>query len=132
MSGDLTGSVAVVDNLAPAAGRLASLTRPSETKVGGCSCGHVWHVSKVTRALSMRRSRKLKGFAASSELPPELRGARMLVLVDRESGARLMISVFATEEALRSGDAVMNAGNPQNAGKRTSVEFFELAGELAL
>jgi len=75
---------------------------------------------------------ELKGFAASSELPPELRGARMLVLVDRESGARLMISVFETEEALRSGDAVMNAGNPQNAGKRTSVEFFELAGELAL
>jgi hypothetical protein len=75
---------------------------------------------------------EIKGFAASSELPPELRGARMLVLVDRQSGARLMIAMFETEEALRKGDAVMNAGNPQNAGKRTSVEFFELAGDIAL
>jgi hypothetical protein len=40
--------------------------------------------------------------------------------------------MFATEEALRKGDAAMNAGNPGNAGKRTSVEFYEVAGEIAL
>ncbi|MGA2008100.1 MAG: hypothetical protein ABSH27_11155 [Solirubrobacteraceae bacterium] len=73
-----------------------------------------------------------KGFAASSDVPPDLRGAKMLMLADRQSGARLMIAMFATEEALRKGDAAMNAGNPGNAGKRTSVEFYEVAGEIAL
>jgi hypothetical protein len=73
-----------------------------------------------------------EGFAASSDVPPELRGARMLVLVDRQSGARLMIAIFDTEEALHKGDAAMNAGNPGNAGKRTAVEFYEVAGEIAL
>jgi hypothetical protein len=73
-----------------------------------------------------------KGFAASSDVPPDLRGAKMLMLVDRQSGARLMIAMFDTEEALHKGDAAMNAGNPENAGKRTSVEFYEVAGEVAL
>lgn len=73
-----------------------------------------------------------KGFAASSDVPPELRGAKMLMLVDRQSGVRLTIAMFETEEALRKGDAAMNAGDPQNAGKRTSVEFYEVAGEVAL
>lgn len=71
-------------------------------------------------------------FAASREVPPELAGAKMLMLVDRQSGARVMVTTFDTEEAMRNGDAAMNAGNPANAGRRTSVEFYEVAGELAL
>ncbi len=73
-----------------------------------------------------------RGFAASGEVPPELAGAKMLMLVDRQSGGRLMLVMFDSEDAMRKGDAAMNAGQPRNAGRRTSVEFYEVAGEVAL
>jgi len=92
----------------------------------------VSHVLKAIQEPSTRAVEEAEGFAASSDVPPELRGAKMLILADRQSGARLMIATFVTEEALRKGDAAMNAGNPARAGKRTSVEFYEVAGEIAL
>jgi hypothetical protein len=73
-----------------------------------------------------------RGFAASGNVPPELAGAKMLMLVDRQSGGRLVVAMFDTEEAMRKGDAAMNAGQPRNAGRRSSVEFYEVAGEIAL
>jgi hypothetical protein len=73
-----------------------------------------------------------RSFAASGDVPPELAGAKMLMLVDRQSGGRLMLATFDTEEAMRKADAAMNAGNPDNLGRRTSVEFYEVAGELTL
>ena len=73
-----------------------------------------------------------RGFAASGNVPPELKGAKMLMLVDRQSGGRLMMATFDTEETMRKGDAAMNAGQPRNAGTRSSVEFYEVAGEIAL
>jgi hypothetical protein len=73
-----------------------------------------------------------KGFASSGEAPPELAGAKMLMLVDRQTGARLMVAMFETEEKMRAGDAAMSAGNPQNLGKRTAVEFYEVGVELTL
>ena len=73
-----------------------------------------------------------RGFAASGNVPPDLAGAKMLMLIDRQSGGRLMVATFETEEAMRKGDAAMNAGNPGNAGRRTSVEFYEVAGEITL
>jgi hypothetical protein len=75
---------------------------------------------------------EVRGFAASGNVPPELAGAKMLMLVDRQSGGRLMVAMFETEEAMRKADAAMNAGQPRNAGRRSSVEFYEVAGELAL
>jgi hypothetical protein len=42
-----------------------------------------------------------------------------------------MVAMFETEEAMRKADAAMNAGQPRNAGGRSSVEFYEVAGELA-
>jgi hypothetical protein len=71
-------------------------------------------------------------FAGSDDMPPALAGARWMMLVDRESGARLVVALFDTEQAMRDGDAAMSAGQPRNAGKRTSVEFYEVAAELAL
>jgi hypothetical protein len=71
-------------------------------------------------------------FAASGKVPPELAGAKMLTLVDRHSGGRLMLTTFDTEEAMRKGDAAMNAGQPRNAGRRSSVELYEVAGQIAL
>jgi hypothetical protein len=73
-----------------------------------------------------------RGFAASGNVPPELKGAKMLMLVDRQSGGRLNVAMFDTEDAMRKGDAAMNAGQPRSAGRRSSVEFYEVAGEIAL
>ena len=56
----------------------------------------------------------------------------MLMLVDRQSGGRLVLTPFDTEESMRKGDAAMNAGQPRNAGRRSSVDFYEVAGEIAL
>ena len=42
-----------------------------------------------------------RGFAASANVPPELKGAKMLMLVDRQSGGRLMLAMFDTEESMR-------------------------------
>ena len=57
--------------------------------------------------------------------PAELEGARFLLLVDRESGNAIGLALFDTEEALRRGDAAMNAG-PGHAGSRSTVEFYEV------
>jgi hypothetical protein len=73
-----------------------------------------------------------RSFAASGNVPPELAGAKMLMLVDRQSGGRLVLTTFDTEEAMPKGDAAMSAGQPRNAGRRSSVAFYEVAGELAL
>jgi len=71
-----------------------------------------------------------RSFAASGNVPPELAGAKMLMLVDRQSGGRLVLTTFDTEEAMRKGDAAMSAGQPRNAGRRSSVEFYEVAVEI--
>lgn len=60
------------------------------------------------------------------ESPPAgLEGARFLLLVDRASGNAIGLALFDTEEAMRKGDAVMNAG-PGHAGSRAAVEFYEV------
>src|ERR1019366_10652076 len=66
-----------------------------------------------------------RAVAASGEVPPELAGAKVLMLVDRQSGGRLVGTMFDTEEAMRRGDAAMNAGQPR-AGRRSSVELYEV------
>jgi len=55
----------------------------------------------------------------------ELADAKLLMLVDRESGGMLGVTLFESEEAMREADAVMNAG-PGNAGSRSAVEFYEV------
>ena len=37
----------------------------------------------------------------------------------------LGVTLFASEEAMRKGDEVMNAG-PGNAGSRSAVSFYEV------
>ena len=71
------------------------------------------------------RLERLRPVLDAGALPPELAGARFLLLVDRESGGMLGVALFESEEAMRKGDAVMNAG-PGNAGSRSSVEFYEV------
>ena len=61
--------------------------------------------------------------------PPGLEGAKMLMLVDRQSGKGVGITLFESEAAMRRGDEALNAMNPGDAGSRTSVEFYEVPVE---
>jgi hypothetical protein len=62
----------------------------------------------------------------AGEPPPGLEGAKMLMLVDRETGKSLGVTLFEGEEAMRRGDETLNAGSPVGTGSRTSVEFYEV------
>jgi heme-degrading monooxygenase HmoA len=74
----------------------------------------------VDEAISMVRAE-----VESGDTPPGLEGARMLMLVDRESGKGLGVTLFDSEEAMRRGDEVMNRG-VGHAGSRSAVEFYEV------
>ena len=77
--------------------------------------------SNVDEAISMVRTE-----VESGETPPGLQGAKMLMLVDRQSGKGLGITLFESEEAMRRGDESLNAMSPGANERRTSVEFFEV------
>jgi hypothetical protein len=77
--------------------------------------------AKVDEAIALVRSQ-----VESGETPPGLEGAKMLMLVDRESGKGVGVTLFDTEEAMRRGDEALNAMNPGATERRTSVEFFEV------
>ncbi len=62
----------------------------------------------------------------SGETPPGLEGAKMLMLVNRETGKGVGITLFESEEAMRRGDEALNAMNPGATERRTSVEFYEV------
>jgi hypothetical protein len=62
----------------------------------------------------------------AGDTPAGLEGAKMLMLVDRESGKGLGVTLFENEEAMRRGDEALNAMNPGQTERRTSVEFFEV------
>ena len=59
--------------------------------------------------------------------PPGLEGAKMLMLVNRETGKGVGVTLFESEEAMRRGDEALNAMNPPaTSGRRTGVEFYEV------
>ena len=62
----------------------------------------------------------------SGDTPEGLEGAKMLMLIDRESGKSLGVTLFESEEAMRRGDEALNAMSPGGNERRTSVEFFEV------
>ena len=68
---------------------------------------------------------RIRADVESGNVPPELAGAKVLVLVSRESGTVLGITLFENEEAMREGDKALNA-MPGPAGQRSSVEFYEV------
>ena len=77
--------------------------------------------AKVDEAIAL-----VRGQVESGETPPGLEGAKMLMLVDRESGKGVGVTLFETEDAMRRGDAALNAMNPGSTERRVSVEFFEV------
>ena len=68
----------------------------------------------------------VRGQVESGETPPGLEGAKMLMLVNRETGKGVGITLFESEEAMRRGDEALNAMNPGGTERRTSVEFYEV------
>ena len=66
--------------------------------------------------------------------PPEGVPAKgFLMLIDPDDGRSLAISLFATEEDMRTGDAALNAMSPDpsdGVGSRSSVEMYEVAVDL--
>jgi hypothetical protein len=82
----------------------------------GASEGHVFRL----------RSRIESG----RESPPEgLEGVQEIwMLLDRDSGKRLGITVYETEEEMRRGDEALNAMSPVDSdARRADVSFYEVA-----
>ncbi len=77
------------------------------------------------------RVAKLQAAADSGALPDGLADARFLLLANRETGGMVGVTLFPSEEAMRAGDAAMNAG-PGEAGSRSAVEFYEVPIALGL
>ena len=69
---------------------------------------------------------QVRGEVESGNVPPGLEGAKMLMLVNRETGRGIGVTLFESEEAMRRGDEALNAMNPGAGEQRTSVEFFEV------
>ena len=62
----------------------------------------------------------------SGDTPEGLEGAKMLMLVNRETGNGIGVTLFDSEKAMRRGDAALNAMSPGGSERRTSVEFYEV------
>jgi hypothetical protein len=62
----------------------------------------------------------------AGKTPQGLEGAKMLMLINRESGKGLGVTLFDSEDAMRRGDEALNAMSPGENERRTSVEFFEV------
>jgi hypothetical protein len=59
--------------------------------------------------------------------PPGLEDAKGVLILSGEGGKRLAITLFDDEEGLRRGDAALNEMTPVGMGKRSTVEFYEVA-----
>jgi hypothetical protein len=69
---------------------------------------------------------QVRGEVESGNPPAGLEGAKMLMLINRDNGKGLGITLFESEEAMRRGDEALNRMNPGGGGRRTSVEFYEV------
>jgi hypothetical protein len=76
--------------------------------------------AKVDAAIAMVRAE------VDGDVPPGLEGAKMLMLVNRQTGKGLGVTLFETEDAMRRGDDALNAMDPGSTERRVSVEFFEV------
>ncbi len=79
--------------------------------------------SKVDDAIELVRGE------VESGTPEGLEGAKMMMLVNRETGKGLGVTLFESEEAMRRGDEALNAMDPGATERRTSVEFYEVPVE---
>ena len=68
----------------------------------------------------------VRGEVESGDTPEGLEGAKMMMLVNRETGKGLGITLFESEDAMRRGDEALNAMSPGATERRVSVEFYEV------
>ena len=68
----------------------------------------------------------VRGEVESGDTPEGLEGAKMMMLVNRETGKGLGITLFESEVAMRRGDEALNAMSPGATERRVSVEFYEV------
>jgi hypothetical protein len=76
--------------------------------------------ANIDQAISMVRDE------VAGDTPAGLEGAKMLMLVNRETGKGVGVTLFESEDAMRRGDEALNAMNPGSGERRTAVEFFEV------
>ena len=69
---------------------------------------------------------RVRSDVESGSPPPGLEGAKMLMLINRETGQGLGVTLFEDEETMRRGDEALNAMDPGSGGRRSSVEFYEV------
>jgi len=62
----------------------------------------------------------------SGEPPAGLENAKMMMLINRETGKGMGVTLFETEDDMRRGDEALNAMTPDGGGQRTSVDFYEV------
>jgi hypothetical protein len=65
----------------------------------------------------------------AGDTPDGLEGAKMLMLVNRENGKGIGLTLFESEEAMRRGDEALNNMSPGASEQRVSVEFYEVPVE---
>jgi hypothetical protein len=65
----------------------------------------------------------------AGDTPDGLEGAKMLMLVNRENGKGIGVTLFDSEEAMRRGDEALNNMSPGASEQRVSVEFYEVPVE---
>jgi len=72
--------------------------------------------------------------ANMGEGPPEgIKSTGVTMLIDPDGGRALFISLFATEDDLRSSEATLEAMDPpEGMGTRSSLEIYEVAAEARL
>lgn len=75
--------------------------------------------SEVDQAIEFVRGQ------VAGDPPAGLEGAKMLMLVNRETGKGIGVTLYESEEARRRGDEALNAVQGP-VGRRLSVEFFEV------
>jgi hypothetical protein len=76
---------------------------------------------------------RVRGEVESGERPAGLEGAKgMMMLVNRDSGKGIGVTLFDSEEDLRRGDEALNNMNPGGGGRRTSVEVYEVAVRMGV
>ena len=79
--------------------------------------------------------RAAENIKSQSGPPPGVPAKGFLMLIDPDTGRNLSIALFDTEDDLRQGDEALNTMTPpddDNAGKRTSVEKYEVAVDIRL
>lgn len=82
---------------------------------------------------ALRRTAEDMNARADSGPPEGVPAKGFLMLIDPEHGRSLAIALFETEEDLRTGDAALNAMNPDPGdmvGKRASVEMYEVGVDV--